>query len=60
MPELLQLAADGEEHSRQQLVELVCRGHRVASLANEFRLSPQTIRNWVKQADRNEREHRDD
>jgi transposase len=37
---------------RQQIVELVGAGRKVAELAREFSVSEQAIRNWVKQADR--------
>lgn len=37
---------------RQQLVELVRAGRTPAELAREFEPSGETIRNWVRQADR--------
>jgi transposase len=37
---------------RQQMVELVRTGRSPKALAREFEPSEQTIRNWVKQADR--------
>ena len=39
---------------RQQLVELVRAGRSADALAKEFDPSPQTIRNWVTQADRDD------
>jgi transposase len=36
---------------RQQLIELVRAGRSPDALAKEFDPSPQTIRNWVAQAD---------
>ncbi len=44
---------------RQQMVELVRAGRTPESLAREFEPTAETIRNWVKQADRDER-RRDD
>lgn len=37
---------------RQQMVELVRSGRSLKALAQEFEPSEQTIRNWVKQAER--------
>ena len=39
---------------RQQLVELVRAGRSADELAKEFDPSPQTIRNWVARADRDD------
>lgn len=39
---------------RQQMVELVRAGRTPAELSREFEPSSQTIRNWVRQADRDE------
>jgi transposase len=39
---------------RQQLVELVRAGRTPEELAKEFEPSAESIRNWVKQADRND------
>ncbi len=39
---------------RQQLVELVRAGRSADALAKEFDPSPQTIRNWVARADRDD------
>ena len=39
---------------RKHLIELVRAGRSPESLAEEFDPSPQTIRNWVKQADLDE------
>ena len=39
---------------RQQMVELVRSGRTPESLAREYEPSPQTISNWVMQADRDE------
>ncbi len=39
---------------RQQLVELVRAGRSPGSLAGEFEPSAQAIRNWVRQADRDD------
>lgn len=39
------------EEYRKRLIELVRAGRSPESLAEEFDPSPQTIRNWVKQAD---------
>ena len=39
---------------RQQMVELVRAGRSADGLAKEFDPSPQTIRNWVAQADRDD------
>jgi len=39
---------------RQQLIELVRAGRSPDELAKEFDPSPQTIRNWVVQADRDD------
>jgi len=36
---------------RRQMVELVRAGRKPIELGREFQVSPQTIRNWVKQAD---------
>src|SRR5512140_2757141 len=36
---------------RARIVELVRAGRTVASLAKEFKVSDQTIRNWIRQAD---------
>ena len=36
---------------RQKIVELARSGRGLADLASEFQLAPQTVRNWVKQAD---------
>ncbi len=36
---------------RDRLVELARSGRSVASLAEEFELTPQTIRNWLDEAD---------
>ena len=36
---------------RVRIVELVRAGRTVASLAKEFKVSDQTIRNWIRQAD---------
>lgn len=39
---------------RQQVVELVRAGRTPGELAREFEVSAQAIRNWVRQADRDE------
>ena len=39
---------------RRQMVELVRTGRTPVELAREFQSCDQTIRNWVRQADRNE------
>jgi transposase len=39
---------------RQQVVELVRAGRTPGELAREFEISAQAIRNWVRQADRDE------
>ena len=39
---------------KKQLVELVRRGRSPEELSKEFDPTPQTIRNWVAQADRDE------
>jgi transposase len=39
---------------RQQMVELVRAGRTPGELAREFEPTAQAIRNWLKQADRNE------
>ena len=39
---------------RRQMVELVRTGRTPGELAREFECSDQTIRNWVRQADRDE------
>lgn len=39
---------------RQQMVELARAGRTPAELSREFEPSSQTIRNWVRQADRDE------
>ena len=39
---------------RQQMVELVRAGRTPESLAREFEPTPESIRNWVRQADRDE------
>ena len=39
---------------RRQMVELVRTGRTPGELAREFQCCDQTIRNWVRQADRNE------
>ena len=39
---------------RRQMVELVRSGRAIRELAREFECSDQTIRNWVRQADRDE------
>ena len=39
---------------RQQMVELVRGGRRPGELAREFECSASAIRNWVRQADRDE------
>ena len=39
---------------RRQMVELVRAGRTPGELAREFECSDQTIRNWVRQADRDE------
>jgi transposase len=39
---------------RQQIVELARAGRSVTELAAEFEPSGETIRNWIKQADRDE------
>jgi transposase len=44
---------------RQQLVELVRKGRTPAELAREFECSAQAIRNWVRQADRDEGQRSD-
>ena len=44
---------------RQQLVELVRAGRSADALAKEFDPSPQTIRNWVARADRDDGESGD-
>ena len=36
---------------RRKVVELARSGRRLEELAVEFSLAPQTVRNWVKQAD---------
>jgi transposase len=36
---------------RHKVLELLRSGRRIDELATEFELSPQTIRNWEKQAD---------
>lgn len=36
---------------RRKVVELARAGRRLDELAAEFSLAPQTVRNWVKQAD---------
>lgn len=36
---------------RLKIVELARAGRIVDDLATEFKLSPQTVRNWIKQAD---------
>ncbi len=36
---------------RARVLELVRAGRTVASLAKEFKVSDQTIRNWIRQAD---------
>jgi len=36
---------------RQKIIELARAGRRFDDLAAEFKLSEQTVRNWVKQAD---------
>ena len=36
---------------RQKVIELARSGRRLDDLASEFQLAPQTVRNWVKQAD---------
>ncbi len=42
---------------RQQLVELLRAGRSADELAKEFDPSPQTIRNWVARADRDDGVH---
>lgn len=37
---------------REQIVELYRAGRTAGSLAKEFRLADQTVRNWIKQAGR--------
>ena len=44
---------------RRQMVELVRSGRSAGELASEFGCCAQTIRNWVRQADRDDG-HRDD
>jgi transposase len=51
----------GRKHSgsyplefRLNIIELARSGRRIEDLATEFKLSSQTIRNWVKQADLND------
>ncbi len=44
---------------RRRLVELVRAGRSPESLAEEFEPSGQAIRNWVRQADRDEGKRRD-
>ena len=39
---------------RRQMVDLVFAGRTAGELAREFECSSQTIRNWVRQADRDE------
>ena len=39
------------EEFRQQMVELIRAGRSPEDLSREFEPSPQTIRNWAKQAD---------
>ena len=39
---------------RRQMVELVRAGRTPESLAREFEPTPESIRNWVRQADRDE------
>ncbi len=36
---------------RQNVIDLARSGRRLEELAAEFKLAPQTVRNWVKQAD---------
>ena len=44
---------------RRQLIELVRAGRSAEDLAKEFEPSAQAIRNWVAQADRDERRRED-
>jgi len=44
---------------RQQIVELVGSGRKPESLAREFEPSAQTIKNWVRQAERDEGKRED-
>jgi len=44
---------------RQQMVELVRAGRTPTELSREFELSAQAIRNWVKQAERDEGSRKD-
>src|SRR5688572_17342639 len=44
---------------RQQLVELVWAGRTPQSLAEEFKTSAQSIRNWVAQAERDRGKRKD-
>ena len=39
---------------RRRLIELVRAGERPEALAKKFELTAQTIRNWVRQADRDD------
>jgi transposase len=40
---------------RQQMIELVRSGRSLRSLAREYGMSEQGIRNWVRQAERNQK-----
>jgi len=44
---------------RRRIIELVCAGRSPESLAREFEPTAQCIRNWVRQADRDEGRRRD-
>jgi transposase len=44
---------------RQQMVELVRAGRSASELAREFEPTEQAIRNWVRQADRDQGRRRD-
>jgi len=44
---------------KQQIVELVRSGRSIENLASEYEPSPQTIRNWVRQADLDEGRRKD-
>jgi len=44
---------------RERIVELVRAGRTPEELGREFEPNPQTIRNWVIQADRDEGRHKD-
>jgi transposase len=44
---------EGPEDIDLNIIELARSGRRIEDLAAEFKLSPQTVRNWIKQAELN-------